>query len=154
MIPSQGKILIVDDESSIRRALRNALQSMGFEVAEATTGEDALHLIQRTRYDVVLLDINMPGLGGIETCREIRRRPTRLGILMLTVRDSEEDKVQALDAGADDYVTKPFHIREMSASSERSWRATPPIRSTYSRTAMLVIGSRKPYQNGLKSTAI
>jgi two-component system, OmpR family, KDP operon response regulator KdpE len=115
MNPSQGKILIVDDESSIRRALRNALQSMGFEVAEAATGEDALHLVERTRYDVVLLDINMPGMGGIDACREIRRRSARLGILMLTVRDSDEDKVQALDAGADDYVTKPFHIRELAA---------------------------------------
>ena len=115
MNPSQGKVLIVDDESSIRRALRSALQSMGFEVAEATTGEEALRLIERTRYDVVLLDINMPGMGGMETCEEIRGRSTRLGILMLTVRDSEEDKVKALDAGADDYVTKPFHIRELTA---------------------------------------
>jgi len=115
MNPSKGKILIVDDESSIRHALRNALRSMGFEVAEATTGEDALHLIERTRYDVVLLDINMPGMGGMETCKEIRRRSTRLGILMLTVRDSEEDKIKALDAGADDYVTKPFHVRELAA---------------------------------------
>jgi two-component system, OmpR family, KDP operon response regulator KdpE len=115
MNPSQGKVLIVDDESAIRRALRSALQTMGFEVSEATTGEDALHLIERTRYDVVLLDINMPGMGGMEACREIRRRSTRLGILMLTVRDSEEDKVKALDAGADDYVTKPFHVRELTA---------------------------------------
>jgi two-component system KDP operon response regulator KdpE len=102
MNPLQGKVLIVDDESSIRQALRSSLQSMGFEVAEASTGESALHLLEKGRYDVVLLDINMPGLGGMETCREIRRRSTRLGILMLTVRDSEEDKVKALDAGADD----------------------------------------------------
>ncbi len=115
MIPSPGKVLIVDDESSIRRALLGTLQSLGFEVAEAATGEAALHLIQATRYDVVLLDINMPGMGGIQTCREIRRLSARLAIVMLTVRDSEDDKIKALDAGADDYVTKPFHVRELAA---------------------------------------
>jgi two-component system KDP operon response regulator KdpE len=77
-------------------------------------------------YDVVLLDINMPGIGGIETCRRIRRAYTRMPILMLTVRDSEDDKVEALEAGADDYVTKPFQIRELMArirASVRRFRA-------------------------------
>lgn len=115
MTPSQGRVLIVDDERSIRRVLVGALQPMGFIVDEASTGEAALDLIRTTRYNVVLLDLNMPGMGGIETCEEIRRQSARLGIVMLTVRDSEEDKVRALEAGADDYVTKPFHIRELVA---------------------------------------
>jgi two-component system KDP operon response regulator KdpE len=112
---SHGKVLIVDDDSSIRRALRNTLHGMGFEVEEASTGEEALDLVRKVEYDAVLLDINMPGMGGIRACREMRRSLPRLGILMLTVRDSEADMVAALDAGADDYITKPFRIRELAA---------------------------------------
>jgi two-component system KDP operon response regulator KdpE len=115
MNQSQGKVLIVDDESSIRRALRSTLHGMKFEVDEASTGESALGLVRENQYDVVLMDINMPGIGGMKACREIRRSSPRLGILMLTVRDSEDDKVEALDAGADDYITKPFNIRELVA---------------------------------------
>jgi two-component system KDP operon response regulator KdpE len=114
-MPSQGKVLVVDDESSIRRALHNTLHGMGFDVDEAANGEDALQLVRDEKYDVVLLDINMPGIGGIRACREMRKSLPRLGILMLTVRDSEGDKVAALDAGADDYITKPFNIRELAA---------------------------------------
>jgi len=88
---------------------------MGFTVDDASTGEDALQRVREEKYDVVLLDINMPGIGGIRACREMRKSLPRLGILMLTVRDSEEDKVAALDAGADDYITKPFNIRELAA---------------------------------------
>jgi len=88
---------------------------MGFVVDDASTGEAAIEHLSQTRYDVVLLDINMPGMGGIDACREIRRSSPRVGILMLTVRGSEEDKIAALDAGADDYITKPFHMRELAA---------------------------------------
>jgi two-component system KDP operon response regulator KdpE len=112
---SHGKVLIVDDESSIRRALHNTLHGMGFDVDDAATGEAALQLVREASYDVVLLDINMPGIGGIRACREIRKSLPRMAILMLTVRDREEDKVTALDAGADDYITKPFTIRELAA---------------------------------------
>jgi len=115
MSPSQGRVLVVDDEVSIRRAVHNTLQGMGFQVEEASSGEAALRLLPEAKPDVVLLDINMPGIGGIKACREMRRILPRLAILMLTVRDSEEDKVAALDAGADDYVTKPFNVRELAA---------------------------------------
>jgi two-component system KDP operon response regulator KdpE len=115
MNQSQGRVLIVDDEVAIRRAVRNTLQGMGFHVEEAPSGEAALRLLAEAQYDVVLLDINMPGMGGIRACHEIRRTWPRLGILMLTVRESEEDKVAALDAGADDYITKPFNVRELAA---------------------------------------
>jgi two-component system KDP operon response regulator KdpE len=114
-MPSHGKVLIVDDESSIRRALHNTLHGMGFEVDDAANGEAALDLVREAGYDAVLLDINMPGMGGVRACREMRRNWPHLGILMLTVRDSEEDKVTALDAGADDYITKPFRVRELAA---------------------------------------
>lgn len=113
-----ANILIVDDESSIRQALRVTLGSLGFDVAEAATGEQALALLRAANpstYDAVLLDMNMPGMGGMLTCREIRRLSPRLPILMLTIRDNQDDKVEALDSGADDYVTKPFHVRELTA---------------------------------------
>jgi two-component system KDP operon response regulator KdpE len=111
----QGKVLIVDDEPSIRRALRTTFGTLGFDVAEAITGEQALPLLRAANFDAVLLDINMPGMGGLEACREIRRQFPRVAVLMLTVRDNEDDKVEALEAGADDYVTKPFPIRELVA---------------------------------------
>ncbi len=112
---TQGKVLIVDDEPSIRRALRTTFSTLGFDIAEAVTGEQALPLLRAANFDAVLLDINMPGMGGLEACREIRRQFPRVAVLMLTVRDNEDDKVEALEAGADDYVTKPFPIRELVA---------------------------------------
>jgi len=112
---SNGTVLVVDDEPGIRRALRGALSNLGFRTDEASTGEQGIDLARRHRYDAILLDINMPGKGGIETCRELRRTAPDLGILMLTVRDGEDDKVEALEAGADDYVTKPFAVGELTA---------------------------------------
>ncbi len=111
----QGRVLIVEDDVSLRRSLRATLGILGFAVGEASNGEEALASLRATHYDAVLLDINMPGLGGIDACIRIRRIFTRLPVLMLTVRDSEDDKVAALNAGADDYVTKPFQIRELTA---------------------------------------
>src|ERR1039457_5734822 len=115
MSQSHGRVLIVDDESAIRRALHNTLHGMGFEVDDAASGAAAEDLVRDAEYDAVLMDINMPGMGGIQACRELRKSLPHLGILMLTVRDREEDKVTALDAGADDYITKPFNIRELAA---------------------------------------
>lgn len=115
MSPLQSKVLVVDDESSIRRALHATLSTLGFDIEEASGGEQAMSLVGTERYDAVLLDINMPGVGGIEACREIRRLCPQLPIVMLTVRDNEADKIEALDAGADDYVTKPFHVGELMA---------------------------------------
>jgi len=109
------RILVVDDESAIRRALRPPLVELGFQVAEASRGEEALQMLRATVYDAVLLDVNMPGIGGVETLKRIRVFAPRLPILMLTVRDKEEEKVEALDLGADDYVTKPFSTRELIA---------------------------------------
>lgn len=113
--PDSGTVLIVDDDSSTRRALRMTLSGMGFTIVEAARGEEALSLVRVTRFDAVLLDVDMPGMGGLEACRTIRHAVARLPILMLTVMDSEDDKVLALDAGADDYITKPFQLRELTA---------------------------------------
>jgi two-component system KDP operon response regulator KdpE len=115
MMQTPIRILIVDDESAIRRALRPPLVELGFQVVDVSRGEEALQMLRAGGFDVVLLDVNMPGIGGIETLRRIRALAPRLPILMLTVRDAEEEKVEALELGADDYVTKPFSMRELIA---------------------------------------
>ena len=109
------KVLVVEDDSGIRQSLFETLGALGFAVGEASTGEEALQRLRMVDYDVVLLDINMPGMGGMETCRRVAQQFPGLPMVVLTVRDEESDKVDALDAGADDYVTKPFQIRELTA---------------------------------------
>jgi two-component system KDP operon response regulator KdpE len=109
------RVLIADDEPAMRRGIRTSLTAHGYAVHEAGTGEDALRFVREQPVDVVLLDANMPGIGGLEACRHIRAASPGVGIIMLTVRDSEEDTVAALGAGADDYVTKPFRVRELLA---------------------------------------
>jgi len=111
----QNTVLIVDDERSIRLSLRTILSGLGFMIIEAARGEEALALVRTTQFDAVLLDINMPGMGGVEVCRMIRKNSARIPIIMLTVQGSEDRKVEALDAGADDYITKPFQLRELIA---------------------------------------
>ncbi len=111
---SLAGILIVDDDPQIRRVMRMTLVAQGYEVSDVATGEEALEKIRASRFDLVLLDMNMPGIGGLETCRSIRSC-SHTGIIMLTVRDAGRDKVEALDAGADDYVTKPFRMPELLA---------------------------------------
>jgi two-component system KDP operon response regulator KdpE len=118
---SSASILVVDDEPQIRRVLRSTLTFRGYELVEAASGEEALELARKVRPDLILLDVNLPGMSGIETCREIRRF-TASPIIMLTVRNAERDKVVALDAGADDYVTKPFGIEELLARVRASLR--------------------------------
>lgn len=121
---SAGRILVVDDEPQIRRVLRTTLTAQGYEIQDARTGEDALEAVRASRFDLVLLDVNMPGMGGLETCRQIRAG-SEAAILMLTVRDSEHDKVAALDAGADDYITKPFGMPELLARIRAALRRLP-----------------------------
>src|SRR5580700_1609748 len=120
---SMGHILVVDDEPQIRRVMRTTLIAQGYEVSDARTGDAALELIRSEKYDLVLLDVNMPGISGIETCREIRAGAD-LPIIMVTVRDGERDKVKALDAGADGYVTKPFNTSELLARIRALLRRT------------------------------
>jgi two-component system, OmpR family, KDP operon response regulator KdpE len=121
---NSANILVVDDEPQIRRVLRSTLSFRGYTISEASTGEEALELASKHKPDLILLDVNLPGMSGIETCREIRRS-TDAPIIMLTVRSAERDKVIALDAGADDYVTKPFSIEELLARIRASLRRHP-----------------------------
>ncbi|WP_260704132.1 response regulator transcription factor [Edaphobacter flagellatus] len=127
-------VLIVEDDAGIRQSLFETLTALGFMIGEAGNGEQALLRLRMIDYDAVLLDINMPGMGGIETCRSIYHTYPHIPIIMLTVRDGEDDKVEALDAGADDYVTKPFQIRELTArlrsAIRRSKTSTAPSEST------------------------
>jgi two-component system KDP operon response regulator KdpE len=115
MTPGNIRVVIADDEPAMRRGIRASLTAHGYAVDEAATGEDALWTVRERLPDLVLLDVNMPGMGGIEACRRIRSAAPAVGIVMLTVRDTEEDTVAALEAGADDYVTKPFRVRELLA---------------------------------------
>lgn len=116
-------ILVVDDEPQIRRVMRTTLTSNGYTVIEARSGEEALEIMQKERPELVLLDVNMPGIGGLAACREIRDR-SDAAIIVLTVRNTEKDKVMALDAGADDYVVKPFGMEELLARIRAALRRT------------------------------
>jgi two-component system KDP operon response regulator KdpE len=121
---SAGRILVVDDDPQIRRVMRVTLTGQGYEVDDAKSGDTALEKLRAARFDLVLLDMNLPGLSGLETCREIRGQ-SEIAVIMLTVRDSEDDKVAALDAGADDYVTKPYNAPELLARIRAALRRTP-----------------------------
>lgn len=110
-----GTVLVVDDDAAMRRALRATLTTVGFQVMEAARGEEAISVVRVGKIDAVLLDVEMPGMGGLEACRSMRRVAPGLPILMLTVVDGEDDKVLALESGADDYITKPFQLRETIA---------------------------------------
>jgi two-component system KDP operon response regulator KdpE len=120
-----ASILVVDDEPQIRRVMRSTLSSHGYVIREATTGEEAVDAVRKERPDLILLDVNMPGIGGIEAAREIREM-SDAPIIMLTVRNAERDKVIALDAGADDYVVKPFGIEELLARIRAALRRYAP----------------------------
>lgn len=108
------KVLIVDDEHAIRRFLRTALDAHGYEVHEATTGEDAILKTINARPDLIILDLGLPGISGLEVTKRLREW-TQTPILILSVQDQDTDKIEALDAGADDYLTKPFSIGELTA---------------------------------------
>jgi two-component system KDP operon response regulator KdpE len=122
---NSATILIVDDEPQIRRVLRATLSSQGYVISEAKTGEEAVEAVREEKPDLVLLDVNMPGIGGLAACREIRES-SKIPIIMLTVRNAERDKVLALDAGADDYVVKPFGIEELLARIRAALRRYSP----------------------------
>jgi two-component system KDP operon response regulator KdpE len=132
---SAGRILVVDDDPQIRRVMRVTLTGQGYEVDDATSGEAAVEKVRAKRFDLVLLDLNMPGMGGLEACREIRAQ-SEIAVVMLTVRDKETDKVAALDAGADDYVTKPFSTAELMARIRAALRRSPSTQGPAGRLAL------------------
>ena len=134
----RSKILVVEDDPGIRQSLFETLGALGFVIGEASNGEEAMVRLRMVNYEAVLLDVNMPGMGGIETCRRICQSYPRLPIIMLTVLDEEDDKVEALDAGADDYVTKPFQVRELTARLRAAIRRSK--KSVVSADSSTIIG--------------
>lgn len=143
---SAGRILVVDDNAQIRRVMRTTLVSRGYEVEDARSGEEALEKMRTDRFDLVLLDINMPGMGGVEACRAIRH-DADTAIIMLTVRSNEADKVEALDAGADDYVTKPFSTPELLARIRAALRRLPQTSETAPQRITLEKGIEIDFQS-------
>jgi two-component system, OmpR family, KDP operon response regulator KdpE len=122
---NSAKILVVDDEPQVRRVMKATLSAEGYTISEARNGEEALQCFRTYSPDIVLLDVNMPGMDGLEACRQIRKS-SDVPIIMLTVRSAERDKVLALDAGADDYVVKPFGMQELLARIRAALRRTLP----------------------------
>ena len=121
---SAGKILVVDDDPQIRRVMKTTLVGHNYEVIDARTGEEALQKLPHEMPSLVLLDMNLPGIDGLETCRTLRAG-SDIPVIILSVRNTEKDKVAALDAGADDYVTKPFGIEELLARIRAALRRSP-----------------------------
>jgi two-component system KDP operon response regulator KdpE len=121
---SSAKILVVDDDSQIRRVLRTTLAGQGYQAIDARNGEEAIEKLLGDKPDLIILDVNMPRMNGLETCRAVRAT-SDVPIIMLTVRDTESDKIEALDAGADDYVTKPFSSPELLARIRAALRRYP-----------------------------
>jgi two-component system KDP operon response regulator KdpE len=134
---NSGRVLVVDDEPQIRRVMRTALVANGYEAFDARTGEEALEMLREKSPDLILLDMNMPGIGGMAACREIRA-VSDVAIVVLSVRDSENDKIAALDAGADDYITKPFSVNELMARIRANLRRLPILSE---QTAPIVVSS-------------
>lgn len=150
----KGTVLLIEDDSAIRRGLKATLSALGFDIGEATTGEEGLTRLRMVNYDVILLDLNMPGMGGVATCRRIRQEFPRISILVVTVRDSEEDKVQALDAGADDYVTKPFKIGELTARIRAAMRRGRVPQTTPDETFRVGIFELQPARRLLRKRGV
>jgi two-component system, OmpR family, response regulator MprA len=121
------KILVVDDERAVRESLKRALELEGYEIELAADGQEALQRLEgngESQPDAVLLDVLMPNVDGLEVCRRLRRSGNRVPVLMLTARDEVENRVSGLDAGADDYVTKPFALEELVARIRALLRRT------------------------------
>jgi two-component system KDP operon response regulator KdpE len=137
------RVLVVDDERPIRRFLRSALSGQ-FNVFEAETGTDALQIMTTARPDIVLLDLGLPDLDGMEVTRRLREW-TLVPVIILSVRDHEEDKVAALDAGADDYLTKPFSVNELTARIRAALRhcAQPETESVYESEELVINLTRR-----------
>ncbi|MEA2507101.1 MAG: two-component system, OmpR family, operon response regulator KdpE [Actinomycetota bacterium] len=122
---SEARVLVVDDDSQILRAVRTTLQARGYAVATASNGETALTMLKEDVWDLVLLDLGLPGMGGQEVIERLRTW-SEVPVMVLSVRDAQEDKVRALEAGADDYITKPFAAGELVARMRAVQRRSVP----------------------------
>ena len=133
------RILIVEDEKDLADALAKGLNRQGYAVDVAYDGEEALRLVEVNGYDLLILDLNLPKVDGVEVCRRIRASGSPTGILMLTGRSSPDDRVKGLDQGADDYLVKPFHFPELLARVRAILRREAETRKVILRTGNLVL---------------
>ena len=124
IMTESARVLVVEDEKSIREGLRDVLTFHGYDVEVVASGEAGLESILRGHFELVLLDVMLPGLNGFDVCRQVREAGASVAVLMLTAKGSEDDIVEGLSCGADDYVTKPFSIRELTARVEALLRRT------------------------------
>jgi two-component system, OmpR family, response regulator MprA len=124
----QSRLLVVDDDPDVRDSLRRALGYAGYAVATAVNGADALSSVSRSPVDLIILDVLMPMLDGFDTCRALRERGNATPVLVLTARDTVDDRVTGFEAGADDYLVKPFALRELLARVNALLRRTQPVR--------------------------
>jgi two-component system OmpR family response regulator len=124
--PDQGRLLVVDDEPFLRDAVAASLRFLGFEVADAENGHEALRLARADRFDLVVLDVMLPDVDGFEVVRRLRRDGSRVPVIFLTARDTQDDKVTGLTIGGDDYLTKPFGLEELAARIRSVLRRTRP----------------------------
>jgi len=124
----QSRLLVVDDDPDVRDSLRRALGYAGYAVATAANGADALASVSRSPVDLIILDVLMPMLDGFNTCRALRERGNATPVIVLTARDAVDDRVAGLEAGADDYLVKPFALRELLARVNALLRRTQPVR--------------------------
>ena len=147
------KVLIIDDDPTLRTALHTSLSASGFDVQEAADGGQGLLMLRQQPFELVLLDINMPGMTGFEVCQRIRANDTQIGVIIVTVRDAENDKVRALDMGADDFITKPFRLRELIArlravSRRRRGEDEPKLGTIHSGELEIALDTRQLRKNG------
>jgi len=124
----QSRLLVVDDDPDVRDSLRRALGYAGYAVATAVNGADALASVSRSPVDLIILDVLMPMLDGFDTCRALRERGNATPVIVLTARDAVDDRVAGLEAGADDYLVKPFALRELLARVNALLRRAQPVR--------------------------
>jgi two-component system copper resistance phosphate regulon response regulator CusR len=142
------RILLVEDQRRVARFITRALRENAYAVDVAETGESTLQLVQDTSYDVILLDVRLPGISGVEVCRKLREWRNQTPILMLTARGLLEQRVEGLDAGADDYLTKPFEIEELLARVRALIRRASQGRNTLTFGELVMDRRRRRVQRG------
>ncbi len=138
-MPDADLVLVIDDEPQIRRAVRDALRNVTVRVDEAANGSDGVDAATTGRPDLVVLDLGLPDMAGVDVCREIRQR-SAVPIIVLSARHSEHEKVDLLNAGADDYVTKPFSVLELAARAKAQIRRAKTVAAAAASSAPVVVG--------------
>jgi heavy metal response regulator len=136
------RVLVVEDEQKLADVVKRGFEEDGYSVDTISDGLDALHVAETTPYDLIILDVMLPGIDGIEICRRLRQKNNNTSILMLTARDTVEDRVAGLDSGADDYLVKPFAFAELLARSRALLRRDSPSRNPQIQIGDLVLDTR------------